>query len=159
MSDKIPATFQIGLKWKNDEGKECQTVMPRLHKSGKRFAFLYEHNCIGSVGGMHNYAAIKVPCCAFQVKGEKCIHMAYGGKKAPKLDEIRIEVERKIKPREKDAFGESIGRAGEMTCRFNEPETARQAGIKLFKEKFDEGWVLVCDDIDNEDERKILAST
>ncbi len=159
---KIPADYQVGVTWLDDSGKRCTTIAGRAHKSGKRIVELVETTFAGTsaFGAMHYYARLQCHSPGWVCAGEAGVHGGYGGKAKPNLDRISIDAERKILPREKDASGERLGRAGDLTVRFLTPAAARSAAIALFKERFGPGWILLsgyC--ADGIDEPEILAET
>lgn len=159
MSEKFPPDYEIGIEWIDDDGKRCKTVAPMPHKTGKRVARLVESNFIGSIGGMHYYAKIKVNSPWWSENGDKGGHAGYGGKNKPELRGIDLEAKRILRKRERDMGGELIGRIGQETYRFNTPKEAKEAAIKLFLERFAPGWVLCGDDMGDGDDYPVLAET
>lgn len=160
---KIPADFQIGLTWKNDEGRLCRTVAHNPHKNGKRIAWLVESSFVGTcaIGAMHYYARIKVSSQGWIEEGrENIICGGYGGKNRPQFATISLDAERILTRVERDASDEIIGKKGDSTYRFNTEAEARTAGIKLFGQCFGPGWVLLPELLeDGKDEYPILAET
>lgn len=157
---KIPKDWQAGIQWRDDEGRLCTTDAGYIDKAtGKREATLIETTYVGScaITAMHYYARIRVSNPGWRVEGDApgIIRGGYGGKAQPKLDVISIDAKRTLRRREKDAMGDPIGKAGDETIRFNNPEDAREVAIKFFKEHFGPGWVLKSDD----DCTKIIAET
>ncbi|HWX18758.1 MAG TPA: hypothetical protein VN578_02520 [Candidatus Binatia bacterium] len=139
---KIDPSYQIGLRWKNDQGEDCVTLQGYL-RNGKREATLVEADYIGSIGAMHYYAKIRAWSPNWSVNGDKGGHGGYGGKSMPKLEPISIEAKRVLKVREFDANGKLIGKVGDETYRFNSPKAARAAALRAFRKHFAPGWVLV----------------
>ena len=161
--EKIPANFQLGWQWHDDEGRLC-TTGTRMHNSGKREATLVESTFVGTcaIGAMHYYARIKVSTPGWQNegKGADCTCGGYGGKAQPRMEPISIDAERVLTKLEKDMDGRPVGRIGEKTYRFNDEASARAAGIKVFLENFGPGWVLVASEIpEGADEPPVLAET
>ena len=146
MKQKYKPDFQLGITWKDDSGRKCTTHDSKHQKTGKREVELSESNFIGLLDGMHYYAKLRVPSPWFLVDGEKGSHGGYGGKAKPYLETISQDAERVLTGIEKDAMGRVLGKVGDTTYRFNRPEDARAAAVKMFHEMFDEGWVLVDGD-------------
>jgi hypothetical protein len=160
VNEKIKPSHDIKIKWTDDEGNNCMTIMPPFHANGKRIVWLVESNYvdIGSVGAMHYYARIRVHAPSWSVNGDHGGHGGYGGKNQPKIEPISFDAERILKVREKDANGKSLGKVGDSTYRFNDEKSARRAAIAVFKKKFAAGWVLIPETLSG-DENEIAAQT
>lgn len=159
LPDIIPVDFQVGIQWKNDGGKLCTTLAGSPHKAtGKRTVTLQVSSWAG-YGGMHTYASLKVGSPWWTEEGSNGRHGGYGGKKAPQLEHISLDVKRVLTKVEKDLNGERVGKIGEETYRFNDKETATAAAIALFKKRFGPGWVLVGEDMGDADDYPVIAET
>jgi hypothetical protein len=150
---KIPADYQIGLKWKGDNGEQYTSVSGDFVE-GKRVATLILSSFQGTIGAMHHYGRIDCGHVGGKVTGETGVHGGYMGKKAPRLMHLSLTVERRLSKVEKDMNGDPIGRIGDWTYRFNEEDDVLPRAIELFKAKFGPGWVLV-----DEYDRKLLCET
>lgn len=155
---KISPMHQIGLTWKDDEGRSCRTRAV-LNEAGKREAMLSITSFGGlSPGAMHYYAIIRVGCPHWTVGRSGSWHGGYGGKSAPNLEQIYLEATRVLTQVELDGHQEPLGNIGQSTVRFNTRESAFAAAVKLFKDRFARGWVL-CRDCWDVDEKRIVAET
>lgn len=159
----IPVTLGLGIKWKDKDGHQCESHLGGYHyRDGKRVARISESNYVGtSPGAIHYYASIVVHGPDVLDKKEGTIFSDGGyGPEHPRfhLTRLRISARRKLTKVEKDGVGEVIGPVGSYTYRFNTPEEAKQAAIDTFKKRFAPGWVLLCEDLDDND-GKPLAET
>lgn len=143
----IPVNVGVGFKWKGKDGHDYESVEPRSRVNGKRACQLEQSSWNGiSIGAMHYYASIEVPSPDIRDKAEPRILSCGGyGPEQPKeyLSRIKIEAKRRITKVEKDMNDEPIGKIGDMTYRFNDSQSAREAAIATFKARFAPGWVLV----------------
>jgi len=161
---KIPVNFQVGIQWKDDEGRTCTTQIDRPHKTtGKREVQLVEDTFVGSMaaGAMHYYARLKVYSPGWTVEGNEpgIVHGGYGGKRKPPLHPISLDARRVLTKVERDMSGEVVGKIGETTYRFNDPESAKAAAIKLFHTRFGPGWVLIGECMGDADDYPVIAET
>lgn len=149
---KIPPTIHIGLKWKDRQGHECESVVPKCrYINGKRVARLIESTFVdtAAIGAMHWYARIEVwsPDVLDVTEGRQYSSAGYGpDKPEAHLQSMRLSAQRRVTKVEKDMNDEPICKVGEYTWRFNSAEEAKAAALRMFKEKFEPGWVLVHED-------------
>lgn len=158
---KIPDTLYQGLRWKDKDGVDCESVVTgNACKNGKRKAKYVETSWVGTqaFGASHYYARIDVARPSIRV-GNDLYSMAGYGPEYPEhhLESLSIKVSRRLSKVEKDINGEVIGAIGDKTTRFDHPETARSAAIQTFLRKFGPGWVL-CEETEEESD-KIIAET
>ncbi len=152
---KIPPTVHVGLKWKDKDGHQCSShVGERCFQNGKRIATLVESSYVGTsaIGAMHWYASIRVGSADVRDEKEDRVYACggYGPEKPDAhLEGIRIDAKRKLLKPEKDLNGDRLCKVGEHTHRFNSEKDAKAAAIATFKRKFDPGWVLIPEDMDD----------
>lgn len=155
---KIRADALLRIEYRDDDGRWCYTVSDRLSPTGKRIARLRisSYTEIGSISAMHWYADILADVhIARPSEGSVSMIGGYLGKNANALGidkwarDISIEIRRKIRAGERDANGDRIGRAGEMTRRLDSKQEAFDLGLATFAKRFGPGWVLL-------DDRKML---
>ena len=138
---KYKKTFQLGVRWKNDEGVVCKTVGD--YHGGLRVCDLRESNFVGLFDGMHYYARLFVSTPWFVEAGKPdSQHHGYGGKAMPGFECISLDATRILTVVEYDALGRALGKPGEATTRFNSAASARAAAVELFQKRFGKGWVL-----------------
>lgn len=142
----IEPTIGIGLKWKDRNGHDCESILEkRYFKNKKRIVYLKQSNFLYSIGAQHYYAELSVDYPMIKDHTENRILMTggYGDNKPKIIDCLKIEVQRKLTKFEKDLSGSPIGKIGDMTIRFNLPQDAIKSGIELFKKRFSKGWILI----------------
>lgn len=161
---KIPVNLLVGLKWKDDEGRDFVTeLLPSHYRNGKRIARFSTSSYVGTcaIGAMHYYGRIDIstPSCKQTHKDGTTSggHGGYMGKQAPEIEPISIQVQRRLTRVERDMDGDVIGGVGDWTYRFNRESDVLPAAIKTFKRKFEPGWVLLG--YDDNGEEKVLCET
>lgn len=159
---KIPVNYGIGLKWTDKHGHKFESVATEhlFTESGKRKATLDESNLLFSIGASHYYAKIEAFGPGLKDLTDGSIYSSGGyGPEFDKIQDflrsIHLEVERRLTKLEKDLNGETIGKIGQWTYRFNSEADARAAALITFPKRFAPGWVL----IDGNDCDKILLET
>ncbi len=158
---KIPPTIHLGWQWKDKQGHDCESVVPKArYINGKRVARLIESTFVdtAAIGAMHWYARIEVwsPGVLDKTENHEYCSAGYGpDKPEAHLQGIRLSAQRRVTKVEKDQNDEPICKVGEYTWRFNSAKDAKAAALKLFKKKFEPGWVLVSED----DTEKVIAET
>jgi hypothetical protein len=163
----IPADVYLGLKWKDEQGRECETVCSKFsYRDGKRVAELSYRTWVGTmaIGAMHFYAEIKVSGPSVQIKGEKYLCCGGYGPERPYFASLDMKVKRRLTKVEKDMDDLPVGKIGDWTHRFNLPTDLLPAALANFKKKFGPGWVLVghreCDHNGNGvGDEEVLAET
>lgn len=151
-TEPIPADAMLGIQWDDDCGGKFETKHGTM-LNGKREAQLTLSSFAGGVcfGAMHYYARIEARADVGRPEETYGGHGGYLGKRCPINDRhIRVEAKRPIKRGEKDANGEPIGRAGELTYRFNTEKEAYETALKVFMARFGPGWCLVLQDYVND---------
>lgn len=147
----IPPTIGIGIKWiHKDSGHLMETVIgPYDYHNGKRKATLTCSTYVGTmaIGAQHYYATITTNSPQYRdTVTDKSWSGYSGGGPERHFYGLRMEAKRRLTKVEKDLSGEVIGKIGEKTYRFNLPEEAKAAALKMFKERFAPGWVLMGND-------------
>ena len=148
---KIPANIGVGLKWHDDEDGVIETKLDGQLRNGKRIAYLKQSTYVGTcaIGAIHYYGRIDARRAGAIRLRDGALCGGYMGKNAPGSDvyfNIDLQIERRISKVEKDWAGDVVGKIGEMTYRHNKPDHIVALGIKLFKQKFGPGWVLLSDE-------------
>ena len=163
---KVPTNLGIGIQWKSKDGHEFESVVGKseYHKNGKRKARLSLSTFVGTcaIGGMHYYARIETRSPDQLNKTENHLYSRAGyGPERPEyhLSGLRIQAQRRLTKVEKDMNGEPIGKIGDYTYRFNTEAASKAAAIRTFKRRFEPGWALVLDDIDDNGDDIIIAET
>lgn len=145
LPDVISVDYGVGLKFKDDKGKEYITI-----KDEKREVIFRISTYRGiSVGAIHYYGRLVV--YDLSLKHENGISNIGGSFDKFKPKEAKgfdIEIQRKITEKELKDYPDRFKgyRVGSSTSCFYTKKSLIEAGKKVFKRKFEEGWELCIDD-------------